>query len=331
MIDESNLSLDAWLGLIRNKSGESAGVVDYQFPTDDLRDQYISTIHCRTEQDVKWLLKRFLVPSGMLGVDSRNIRWLLETRRTNQTLFRQLIEREYWRRLLKSYLLKGKVQPWEGISWILDLLPHWPRYALEAISAFTLAHAQELPDGRVEGLEDALVVIRGKYIGTPATEAERLQALLELSSRSFECVVERLYSAMGYRTTLTPKQKDGGFDISGSFDMPGRREQIKVECKRYTASVGVEIVRALLGVVTSSRVSRGVLVTTGRFTKPAKAFAEQNPRIELISSSQLINLMSEYFGSLWPAKLDQIAIEGERQKSPDSASGDNMISQYDAE
>ena len=64
-----------------------------------------------------------------------------------------------------------------------------------------------------------------------------------------------------------------------SLMTPTGRYLCLVECKRYCPDrpVGVSLVRSLLGVVKAKRVTQGLLVTTSRFTRDAREFAEQVP------------------------------------------------------
>lgn len=66
-----------------------------------------------------------------------------------------------------------------------------------------------------------------------------------------------------------------------------------IQCKRYTGSVGEPIIRDLYGVVTSERANKGILMTTGYFTKSAIAFTEGKP-IELIDGTAMQDLFMQY-------------------------------------
>jgi restriction system protein len=229
-------------------------------------------------------------------------------------MFQRKINKRYYQRLVLHASGESQVPPWEGITWILDLLPHFPKKALEGLYAYTLAHAQILSDNRYTGLHDAAVIIRAKFIGMPGTKGEKIQFLLDLSPREFEHLVERLYHYMGYETQLTPAQKDGGRDIIASKNAPGKLEHLRIECKRYNSSVGVPIVRGLLGVVSHEKVNKGVLVATSRFTRPAQKFANDNPRLELISGNQLVILMNEHLGPSWPIHIERYVTDSQRQQ-----------------
>jgi len=130
--------------------------------------------------------------------------------------------------------------------------------------------------------------------------------LADLPPRHFEHLVEHLYRKMGYATILTPLQRDGGRDVLAEAREPGKLTHLRIECKRHARPVGVELVRALLGVVSDEKVNKGVLVTTSTFTRGAHQLAERNPRIELIGGRQLVHLLNEHLGPHWPARLDAI-------------------------
>jgi len=311
-IEVKELSLDEWLSLIFNPAPDIP-VPDHEFPTNKHRDEYIATIHQRTDEDIRRLLLRFLIPSGTLGIDKLRLEWLLLDKRNAPERYAKMMAMQFYRRLVTFASGNSKIPPWEGITWVIDLLPHFPKQALEGLSAYILAHIPVLPDGRLNSLHDAEEIIRARYIGTASSQAEKLQFLTSISPRQFEHIIERLYSAMGYNTQLTPPQKDGGRDVIARKEGIGTLEHLLVECKQYSGPVDVKIVRALLGVVADERVNKGVLVTTSRFTKAGTEFAKRNPRLELIAGESLIPLLNEHLGARWTTQLERIIAESQRE------------------
>ena len=252
------------------------------------------------------LLGLFLFESGRFGADARNLKWLGEV---DAGKARQLLDREYYKRLVSA----KTAQP--GIRWVLDLLPGRPRLTLFAIEAYLAAHWMVLPDGRIDGLSDAMALVRARFIGFPKTlEAKRL-SLYEISPRDFERLLERLYEAMGYETELTPANKDGGRDVIAIRSAAGLRESIRVQCKLHTDPVGEPFARDLLGVVSSDKATKGVLAVTSTFTKPAKGFASLNPQLDLLNGVEIVALLDEYLGSDWPSHVDFI-LEQSRRNHP---------------
>lgn len=92
------------------------------------------------------------------------------------------------------------------------------------------------------------------------------------------------------------KQKnvgDGGIDLIAYNSQPLLSGKYIIQCKRYAGSVGKPIIRDLYGVVTAERVNKGILMTTGHFSKSAIMFANDKP-LELIDGNALKNLFSQY-------------------------------------
>ena len=99
-------------------------------------------------------------------------------------------------------------------------------------------------------------------------------SMYSLSPRQFEELVAELLHEQGYEIALTPPTNDGGFDMYAARKDGLGEFLYLVECKRYAPArpVGVDIVRALYGVVQRMHANAGVIVTTSRFTKGAEAF-----------------------------------------------------------
>lgn len=288
-IDASKMSLDDWLGLVFvAEDKQKYKFVDYEFPTDKHLKEYISTISQRTDKDVKELIKKFLIPSGSLGVDSRILRDLC-----NSGMLLEVVEGfEYGKRLLSG-------KPWEGMTWMLDLLPHWPKQAIQAIDAYVLAHAQFLPDGRFRGLGDCTRIINAKYLD----KIEPQEYLTDLSSRQFELLVAHMYKEDGYNVEVTKESKDGGFDVIARKLSVNSEEKVLIECKKYTGNVGVKFVRQLLGLLDVTRATRGVLVSSGGFSAPASALAVSSRRIELVNHEELCKRLNRICGPFWVSDL----------------------------
>jgi len=100
--------------------------------------------------------------------------------------------------------------------------------------------------------------------------------LHKLTPRRFEQIVARIFEDMGYRVTLTPETKDGGFDILLEATLSTGRLLTLVECKKWAPNnpVPVEIVRNLYGVLNMQNASQGLIVTTSRFTSDAQSLQD---------------------------------------------------------
>lgn len=119
--------------------------------------------------------------------------------------------------------------------------------------------------------------------------------IYNLSSRAFEEFVAELFSQQGFNVELTPETRDGGYDIIATKNIGGLPFMLLIECKKYAKGnpVGVSLVRSLLGVQGDRKANKAVLVTTSRFTKSAKEFADrQQHLISLLDINDLMRMIN---------------------------------------
>lgn len=114
-----------------------------------------------------------------------------------------------------------------------------------------------------------------------------------LSGIEFENICKNLIENMGFSVETTKASGDGGIDLIAYNHEPVLSGKYIIQCKRYSGSIGEPIIRDLYGVITSERANKGILMTTGYFTKSAIAFAEDKP-IELIDGEQLDALLKRH-------------------------------------
>lgn len=113
--------------------------------------------------------------------------------------------------------------------------------------------------------------------------AERLkrrpEGVHDLTSRQFEELVGELLTDMGAsHVEITPFTRDGGRDLLAYMDLKFGRLLCLVEAKKYRPdrTVGIELVRALYGVVCDEDASHGTLVTTSTFSPDARRFESRH-------------------------------------------------------
>ena len=288
--------------------------VVWNFPSDQALDEFVSTISVRSQSEVDPVLRHLLIPSCALGADHMKLDIYLTFRQQGDPesiqMAAEMMRSTHFQRIYAYYGGKTSELPWEGIRWVLQLLPDKPATALVALDAYFLAHMRDMTDSLIYAISDAEAVIRGRYIGVPDTQEERRQALYDLSPRQFERLIHQLYQAQGYDAELTPSQRDRGRDVIARRSQPGTREHVLIECKRYAKTIPIQYVRALLGAVSNERASAGKLVTTSSFSKEARDEMKDNHRIELIDGLRLVVLLNEYLGWTWPTRLDSLTSEG---------------------
>lgn len=123
-------------------------------------------------------------------------------------------------------------------------------------------------------------------------------AINGLSWQEFELLVGEAFRQRGYRVEETGSGGgDGGIDLI----LAKGRERFFVQCKHWRAmKVGVTTVRELYGVMAAQGAAGGFVVTSGQFTKDAKAFASGR-NIELIDCTKLAPMLRQARVSTAPA------------------------------
>ncbi len=118
--------------------------------------------------------------------------------------------------------------------------------------------------------------------------APNADALEGISWREFELLVGEAYRQQGYRVTeLGGNGADGGVDLV----LLKGGEKFFVQCKQWKAyKVSVTTVRELYGVMAAKGAAGGFVVTSGRFTHDAQAFA-QGRNIQLVDGPQLFAMI----------------------------------------
>ncbi|SRR6266571_960067 len=299
-------TLEQWLDLME-KCPQDIVFEHYQFPTEALRQLFITNISHYSEKIVKNILNSFLVPSGTLTGDKRNIQYFLMLLKDEPEQAKRLLETPYYQRAIKYIKSKGKIPIREGITWIIDLLPISPRESLDALNAYSHAHLPFLPDGRQIGLYDAQTIIRTRYFSTDNEVATSV--LNSLKPTDLEHLIEALYYTIGFTTKMTKQSHDGGVDIIATRDEPSKKEKNLIQCKKSKNVVGIDQVLQLLGAVTDNKATKGTLITTSHFSPDAKKKAKANSSIELISFKELHQLLSEYLGNFWITHTDYLLHE----------------------
>ncbi len=127
--------------------------------------------------------------------------------------------------------------------------------------------------------------------------AAQPDSLYQLPPRQFEELIAELLAGFGWQVSLTPPQRDGGYDILAvKQDESGLDFSYIVECKRYSENhkVGLDVMRSLYGVKVMLRQPNAVLATTSSATQPAQKFVRDNPDIQVVDFDKLTAWLKGY-------------------------------------
>jgi restriction system protein len=304
------LTLEEFLRVIDLPAAEKKYYPIGRFPSETHLDEFLSTIHDRSEKEFRDILRHFIPKSCTYGHDiifrpiiNRSEEQFLHNKSLEeqaQTHEHYIKDTEYFRRL--STIKSSKDNVWEGMTWVIDLLPHFPNEAIKALDAYFQANCQFLPDDPLYAISDCTSMIRARYID----KDQPRDIFLNLSPKDFEKLVASLYQDIGYKVSLTKDSHDGGIDIYAQRNSPASKEKLLIQCKNSNSNIPVDEVRKLLGVVTSNKATKGVLVTSSDFTIDAIKFVNENPSLELINYKQLSTLFNEQHGPYWIYKIENI-------------------------
>lgn len=106
-----------------------------------------------------------------------------------------------------------------------------------------------------------------------------------------EATAKQVLEKLGMEARTTQVTGDGGIDIEAYSTRPIFAGKYIIQCKDWEQPVGEPVVRELFGVTMAAGANKGILITTGTFTKQAYEFAKGKP-LELIDGEMLRGLKS---------------------------------------
>ena len=149
------------------------------------------------------------------------------------------------------------------------------------------------------------------------TRSDASDVLDDMSWREFEMLVGEGFRLQGYQVAENFEPgPDDGIDLT----LRKNGEKYLVQCKQWRAlKVGVPVVRELYGVMAAKGAAGGFVVTSGRFTLEAEAFASGR-NLRLLDGPQLHRLLKQARGgaSAKPA-ADLRATEQASNAAPQAA------------
>jgi len=150
-----------------------------------------------------------------------------------------------------------------------------------------------------------------------STEDEEHSAILlnlikNLTANGFEKLCKRLLTEIGIKDiVITGGSNDKGIDGIGLVKLNDVVSlNIVFQCKKYKETVSPHNVRDFRGAM-QGRGEKGLILTTGRFTKESKKEANRDgvPPIELIDGERLVELFEKYKLGLKPLLVYEVDYE----------------------
>lgn len=165
------------------------------------------------------------------------------------------------------------------------------------VNRFVHALSHPRQNGAVEAADEDEAVTQVQDPEAPdAAWRQTLHRVLTtvLSPDAFERLTMRLLRESGFvHAEVTGRSGDGGIDGKGIARMAGVLSfHVVFQCKRYQGAVSASQVRDFRGAMVG-RADKGLLITTGRFTRDAvsEATREGAPPIDLIDGDRLADML----------------------------------------
>jgi restriction system protein len=127
-------------------------------------------------------------------------------------------------------------------------------------------------------------------------EDEALETIKQIPPKAFERLCQRLLRESGFiQVEITGRSGDGGIDGRGVVRVGGVLSfHVIFQCKRYKDTVSAAVVRDFRGAMVG-RADKGLLITTGTFTRDARAEAQRDgaPPLDLIDGEELVQKLKD--------------------------------------
>jgi restriction system protein len=221
----------------------------------------------------------------LMGLSDAQLETIHDSERSSQT---EVEYRLHWARTyLKKYgLLENSSR---GVWALTPKGKETDKVDAKAVQQFVRAQARKTKASqKKDEIEEAEQELSWKE--------EVLNKLLKMEPSAFERLVQRLLRESGFtQVEVTGRSGDGGIDGKGIMRLGGLLSfHVIFQCKRYSGSVSANHLRDFRGAMVG-RADKGLLVTTGNFTKDAirEATRDGAPAIDLVDGDQLAEKLKE--------------------------------------
>ncbi|WP_017416783.1 restriction endonuclease [Clostridium tunisiense] len=293
-------TFEEWLTLV--EANEEV-LPRFSIPYQEWVDEYIGCIENKSEDEVKALVRCLLFPFTR-NLDVLNYKTHcsiannVKAKTKGYEQLKELVDNsgiiEYYRRI------KNVQEAWEGLTWVIQLLPFHPYKAINALKLYLDAEIMYMPDDRIIGISQCIEIIEAKFIHTNKGFEN---SILNLQPREFEMLIASLYRHIGYEVVVTSATRDGGKDIIARIQREDGKETVYVECKLYkTTQLTNDNVKSFAYNVIKDNINRGVMFCTGYVSDKLR---ELDSRIQIWSLEEIIILLNAHLGSDWNKRLDR--------------------------
>ena len=128
-------------------------------------------------------------------------------------------------------------------------------------------------------------------------EDKLLETLKSMRPDAFERLCQRVLRESGFiQVEITGRSGDGGIDSRGVVKLGNILSfHVHCQCKRYKDTVGPNVIRDFRGAMVG-RADKGIIITTGTFSRDARAEARRDgaPPLDLVDGTYLIQMLKDF-------------------------------------
>lgn len=178
--------------------------------------------------------------------------------------------------------------------------------------------SQKSVHDKKEHSEDEVETINDSEEITLTWKEELLSQIKNIAPASFERLCQRLLRELGFMNVeVTGKPNDGGIDGKGILRLGGVLSfHVAFQAKRFKDTVGPDIIRDFRGSM-SANVDKGLIITTGRFTREARKEAQRDGaiQIDIIDGEELVEKLKELRLFVSVEMVEKVHVEKDWQKN----------------
>ncbi|XPV68248.1 MAG: restriction endonuclease [Halarcobacter sp.] len=164
----------------------------------------------------------------------------------------------------------------------------------EEIRKFVVNETKNNDDKDMPDEEENITI--NNEISKLSWKEELLNVVKQMEPQAFERLCQRLLRELGFiNVEVTQYSNDGGIDGKGVIRLGGVMSfHVVFQAKRYKDSVSAPVVRDFRGAMIG-RADKGLIITTGTFTREAKKEAQRDgaPPIDLIDGNDFAEKLKD--------------------------------------
>ena len=202
-----------------------------------------------------------------------------------------------------------------GVWSLTPKAQQYPKVDSQEVRKYCVALHKEARKAKKESAEDSAEEIALLDEDAETWKQQIISTILDkMNPAGFERLIQRMLRESGFiQVEVTGRSGDGGIDGRGIAKIHGFMSfHVVFQAKRYKGSVTVGHIRDFRGAMVGKG-DKGLFITTGVFTKDAKAEASRDGTtpIDLIDGEELAAKLKELGLGVTTKTIEEVVVDGE--------------------